>query len=229
MNPDDRMSAITGRKVLPDASLQVEIGSDRAAIERLHFGGLDFLAETAFTFGLEPEFIQIPAVICLSIPLISIAAFANQILRAIGLEPERGHTSIFMRQSFSAGAHGFCSPDRVSRTRRAGPRSGRQVSVWPRRRHSRVIHSDMVGRLLGRLALLLCHRMPHRTVAVGFLLAGRFGPGLHHGLMIMVLCNGSKRCAQSNRAHSDAEQARCCHAGAPSGATVTIWNIPECM
>ena len=61
------VGAVHRSEVLPDAGLQVEERRDGAAVERLHLGPFDVLAETAFTFGLEPELAEIAAVIALQV------------------------------------------------------------------------------------------------------------------------------------------------------------------
>src|SRR3546814_19577081 len=59
------------------ARLQIEIGTDRAAIECLDLGGLDTLSEYAFALGLERQPVDVAAEPRLAVPAIAILAVAD--------------------------------------------------------------------------------------------------------------------------------------------------------
>src|SRR3546814_18161810 len=59
------------------ARLQIEIGTDRAAIECLDLGGLDTLSEYAFALGLERQPVDVAAEPRLAVPALAILAVAD--------------------------------------------------------------------------------------------------------------------------------------------------------
>src|SRR3546814_8747342 len=63
-------------EIVTDARLQIEIGTDRAAIECLDLGGLDTLSEYAFALGLERQPVDVAAEPRLAVPAIAILAVA---------------------------------------------------------------------------------------------------------------------------------------------------------
>ena len=68
LDADNGMGPSRSGEVLADPRLEIEPGPDGVAPQALDLGVLQLRAELALAFGLEPEFVDIPAVITLDVP-----------------------------------------------------------------------------------------------------------------------------------------------------------------
>lgn len=86
------------------------------AIERLNFGAVERLAETAFALRLQPQAINIASDPRLAIPTIPVATLASTVLRQIEEHLIVGHPAMLATQIVLAGGrHRLRTPETIGK------------------------------------------------------------------------------------------------------------------
>ena len=123
-------------EVVADPALNVEIRTDRAAVERLDFGFFDRTTDIALAFRLDPQPVDVAAIPGRTVPLITVAATASLVFRDVEHDLRILLPAVPRLEVMTSHGHPVCAEDSVggmvgrNRRRRSvasgqiGPRGG---------------------------------------------------------------------------------------------------------